>query len=210
MCARALAWAVLTAFFVVGAAATATAENMVPAPWRGEDRTSLQRWEFSTNANPAPADEYIGEFISPQATILNASAYKPELDGRQGIWPLGGQIFVTVQDYPEPMPEKKIWIQLTWEEENPGATPLVEAWAGVDKVDPVAGTLISQTDLPGNWWLSTYEITLSPNPPQETVHITHCIYVDELVIETQCMPEPATLSLLMAAGVVLLRRKRTA
>jgi hypothetical protein len=177
-----------------------------PAPWRGEDRTTLARWEFSTGADPAPVDEYVGEFTAPTATILNSTSYKDSLDGRQGVWPLGGQIFVALQNYSEPLGHKGIWVQLTWEAENAGATPLVEAWVGTDRVSPVTATQISQEDLPGNWWLGTYSILLAPSPPLETVHVTHCIYVDQLIVETQSMPEPHTL--VMALAGLLLRRPR--
>ena len=197
------------AIFIALAVGLITAASFAePAPWRGEDRTVLARWEFSTNANPSPVDEYIGEFTPPTATILNSSSYKSTLDGRQGIWPLGGQIFVMLENYPEALHHKDIWVQLTWEEENAGATPLVEAWAGIERAGAITATQVSQVDLPGNWWLGTYSITLSPNPALETVHITHCIYVDQLIIETQCMPEPGTLVLMGLASVFLRRWRR--
>jgi len=40
------------------------------------------------------------------------------LNGRQGVWPLSGEIWIDFPNQPEPLPFKDIYIQLTWEEQH--------------------------------------------------------------------------------------------
>jgi len=62
-----------------------------------------------------------------------------------------------------------------------------------------------------------YDLTLKPNPSDEKIYIQpmYCqIYIDEIVIDTICVPEPSSVLLLAvgAAGiaVLILRRRRRA
>lgn len=196
-------------------ALSVSAVYATPAPWRGQESSTLATWCFGTNANPACPDECVGQEPAPQATILNSSTYKDTLNGCQGIWPLGGQIFVPLQYGDNSTGEHQIWVQLAWCEENAGATPLVEGWLGPTRVDPVRATLVCQEDWPTDgadgtpnpWRLGTYSLSLT-GPDIATVHITHCIYVDNMTIETNPVPEPGVLLLTGLSGLLLLRRPR--
>jgi hypothetical protein len=49
---------------------------------------------------------------------------------------------------------------------------------------------VSDNPLPGsNWILSTYQIVLWPNPPEEWIAIKGDFIVDQLDIKTACVPE---------------------
>lgn len=184
-------------------AAPALADDIVHPWWRDDARTTYERWEFGTNANPVPADEYIGEFSTPQAAIPIGD-WRADKHGRQGVWKLSGEMLLEVENYPEPFEEKRVWIQVTWA----GELPTVEAWGETDIQDSVLATLVSQTLLEDPWVHTTFEVVLTPNPTFETIFIHGGAYVDEVVIDTICIPEPVTLWLLALGGLAVIRRKR--
>ena len=186
-------------------AASAFALDLNPPNWRTAPRTTFQLWGFDTNnANPLP-DVYFGPFNPLPADVRPLAGHEwiAALDNRTGVWPLSGQVFVPIKNFPEPFNEKLIWIQLTWT--TKGGVPVTEASG--DNGLMVDGTLLSEVPLANGWTHSTYQITLQPNPTQELVHIYGAIYLDEMVIDTICIPEPATLSLLIA-GALFAARKR--
>jgi hypothetical protein len=191
------------------AACTAWADDTYPPPWRGEPGTTFEEWEFSTSASPTPPDSFNNPYGTPSATATpgTGQSWQDEWGGAQGVWPLSGNIEATIPDSPVPLPYKDIWVQLTWAKQVDSSTPTV--WE-VDSGD--IGTLIEQdvlgtTGLPApndEWYHSTYLIQLEPNPSSEIVRIDGTLMVDELVIDTICVPEPGTLTLLATGLTALL------
>ena len=62
----------------------------------------------------------------------------------------------------------------------------------------------------GPWYTYNYGLTIEPNPTSETVTITvpECAVIDQIVVDTICIPEPGTLGLLVLGGLAVLRRRR--
>jgi hypothetical protein len=208
---RKLIWVVLLAV----AALPAFADDVYPPPWtRGGERTTFQRWEFSTpSTDPAP-DEVMNPFGTPTMSI-NGNEWLAVYDNREGVWalpdreptgePESGTMNITIPNAPDnPTWSKMISLQLTWEQEGT-VSPIIFA-------DNTQGQLI-ETDAIGGlpehpWFHSTWLISLPYNPEQETVHIGGDLMIDEVVVDTICtVPEPATMSLLALGGWVMLRRR---
>jgi hypothetical protein len=195
---------VLVCVAVAGVVA-AVADDLYPPPWRGQPGSTWAEWEFSTpNPNPAP-DFGFNPYGTPTTQVYPGVGQQwwSELNGRFGVWPLSGEGWFTIPNRPEPLPYKDIYIQLTWEPQAPGNRPLIEVTAP----QSVPGTLVSEIPLNGLWKHSIYTIRLYPNPAWETILVTGGIDMDQLVIDTICIPEPATVGLLALGALVAIRRR---
>jgi len=189
------------------------AEDLNPAPFRGQEGTTYALWEFPTgDPQPVPDDEfnpYGGAAMQIWPGV--GQGYWPSWGGRVGVWPLSGAAEIGIDNRPEGLEYKDIWVQLTWAEQVPGVAPLVwETISGVeaDVVDELVLGPTGEADPAGEFWHhTTYLIHLEPNPDFEIVRIDGAVMIDELVIDTICAPEPCTIALLSMGGIVLLRRK---
>jgi hypothetical protein len=127
-----------------------------------------------------------------------------------GAWPLSGEIDVHIPNLPEIRPHKEIWVQLTW---MPGALdpflPSVPV-IGVAPFDSMQMVQGDDIDLGNGWTHSLFMVTIWPNPVEEWITIKGNIAVDQLVIDTICIPEPATVIILGIGGVLALNRKKSA
>ena len=204
-------------FFFLGISLSCLAAfDLTPPDWRGEPRTTYQEWNFSTpSLSPLP-DEYEGPFDPLAATVQPVSGPWYRWFGwHQGVFPLSGHMYFPILNFEELSEEKVIQIQVTWFQKKCGYRPLIEAAPvfqedldGGSSADWIRAALVGEKKLRFGWRHSTYEIILRPNPPQEIIHITGAIYVDDVIIDTLCMPEPTTLILLGLGGVVLMLRSR--
>jgi hypothetical protein len=193
---------------MVGFIATNTAlgDDLFPPPWRGQPGTTWGEWEFLT-PDPMPLpDMGFNPYGTPTTHVYPGvgQVWWPTLNGRQGVWPLSGEIWMDIPNRPEPLPFKDIYIQLTWEPQAPGNTPFVMTMLP----QQVNATLVQTTPLGGLWNQSIYTIQLTPNPALEQILITGGIDVDEVVVDTRCFPEPTALGLLGAGTLVFALRRR--
>ncbi len=203
---RGLSLVLAVALMCVAAPSIAMADDLLPPPWRGQPGSTWAMWEYDTpNPNPLP-DLGFNPYGVPQTRVYPGvgQVWWPEVDGRVGVWPLSGEIWIDIPNRPQPNPWKDIYIQLTWAPQAPGNTPLVMT----TQPELVNGSLMREIPLGGPWMHSIYAIRLEPNPVWEQILITGGINVDEVVIDTICIPEPATMGLLGLGCLTLLRRRR--
>jgi hypothetical protein len=155
--------------------------------------------------------------------------------GRQGVYSLSGSFDMTIPNAPTPNELKRIWLQLTWYEQfsmdirdwigdkGPGSGTYGHDGIFISSSNPAAlfktATLISDTILQppvldpwsgeeNNWHQSVIELTMRPNPFVETIHVRAPIFIDEVVVDTICIPEPSALVLLVMGAISLLAFKR--
>ena len=207
------------------------ADDVNPPIWRGQESTTSQVWEFNYDSDPNSYERYyapdrpapggLPPLPDTHATVFPGDPEWMPIDdihnsGRIGIWGLSGWIDVFVNNYDDPNEFKWVWVQLTWASDVVGETPsptFINMAPAADLAWPV--TLTDQIDWGDGWFTSTYQWRIYPNPVDEVFTISYfdannraAIIVDQLVIDTWCVPEPATLGLFLVGGLALLRRRR--
>ena len=203
-----LVFAALVAVLMVS---TAGAEDLNPPPWdRGGENTTYQRWEFGDSSlNPPPEEDVQNPLGTPVCTIPDTwpnTAHLASYLDMGGVWRLESpdDIWITIQNYDNENPLKYIWMQITYASEE-GAQPLVLTNPGYTDI------VVSDPILLGEHWYVTYDITIEPNPPSEVIVIQPdacTTYIDEIVIDTICVPEPVTVCFLGLGALALLRKRR--
>ncbi|MHC4075592.1 MAG: hypothetical protein ACYSRZ_04180 [Planctomycetota bacterium] len=181
--------------------------------WRGMAGSTFQEWDFSTD-DPFPLPELSTSF-NPYGTtelMVDGHGWVDEFGSRSGIWALSGQIDVHIPNRPVIEGEKGIWVQLIWKGMEVSPNPYLpeEPIIGIAPFDFMT---MARNDEPldpldEGWVYSLFEINIWPNPIEEWVVVKGDIIVDYLSIDTICLPEPATLLLFGAAGLLNICSKK--
>lgn len=205
--------AILAVVGVVLALNSVEAEDYNPPPWtRGGPGTTYQKWEFGTDdATPSPEADYINPLGEAGLEVTGTAPWTVWLaDDHEhgGVWKFEDYIQVDIFNFDQENPYKEIWVQLTF------------AADGMDGLNPILSTVpaatgaaevIHKEQIDDWYWRATYSLIIELNPSSETIYIQprDCtMYLDELVIDTICVPEPITICLLGLGGLLLARRRR--
>jgi hypothetical protein len=188
-------------------------------PWDASlpNQTS-QAWEFTDLTFPyqpfAPVT-FSNDYGEP--TITTTTVTWPDIvPGPEGIEiptlhiDEPGGLTIWIPNNPDPNLEKLIFWQVT-SDKSPtptGTGPSVTTPGGATGTNLPAP--YPQVQYPGTTWY-TYNglIRVVPNPEGEWITFDFVVStnIEEIVINTVCIPEPATLSLLTLGGLALLRRR---
>ena len=214
---------VLSAILFLVAPLAASADDIQAPWWRGLWSTTSQVWDFGTDETGDWAGHPDWGGLAPDGPALGGNDPLPSTmlwiepiddwipddptTGRIGIWPLSGIIDVVVDNHEPPNEFKWVWVQLTWRPQLVGAEPLIY------DLDPAAAPgweprIVGTVDLGGDWYETTYEWRLYPNPPDEWFTIGGDIDVDQLIVDTWCIPEPGIMAIVGVSLLALWRRKR--
>ena len=218
----------LVAVLLAGASA-AFADDPFPPVWHGEWSTTYQYWDFLTNDTGSPdgltpdgpgelveglpGEPYIEPGYLPSTRLwVDPNGDWIDFDsesGRQGIWPLSGVIDVLVDNHDPVNPEKWMWVQVTWRS-TPGTTGEPDVFPATlpPEYTRTPVRIEDEQDYGNGWFTTLYRWEIFPNPIDERFGIVGDIWVDQLVVDTWCIPEPATLALLVMGGIAVLRKRR--
>ena len=207
--------AIVTIFATVAVLAAVVpvhADDVYPPAWRNAPGTTFEMWEFTTpDPVTAPEPGFHNPWGTPSAHAYPGTSQNwiDQWGGRQGMWPLSGTVEITIPNVPVQNPSKDIWVQITWARQVESSTPVV--W---DLLSGVHGTVVRDVALGSTgypfpndtWYHTTFQIHIEPNPASEIVKIDGTLVLDEVVVDTICVPEPASMALL-ALSVLALRRR---
>lgn len=204
-------------------ASLAIADDLVPPPWRVPGlplppTATVQEWTWDRgfqNPNDGTADQFLNEYGIP--TVVHpgtAGPYPilPMFEGREKVLCLdpGRRIEFKIPNVPHapPTAHKEVWMQITYFAGSGAPLPVPIAPPGGS-----AGLIGHMPVPPGGWMHSTFSLTYPDCPPEEVLAITNGtnnpVYIDQVVIDTICVPEPASMAILGAGLVsILARRKR--
>ena len=150
----------------------------------------------------------------PLATseAMGGIGFYPEVYGRFGVlelWPNDDLIF-HLDNYDIDNEEKWVRVQITYWGQA-GSPSSFNVWTDDNGAKPFPAVEADSYYHPDGWVTKAYDFILRPNPYWEDIGLqfdNHPVFVDQVVIDTWCVPEPATLGLLLIGGLAVLRRKR--
>ncbi len=209
----------------------AVTDDVQRPSWRGKFSTTWQYWNFDTPDPGATAplppdgpgpliDDPIGApyeqpgflpstglFVEPGP---NMEWIPDDPSGRTGIWPLSGSISVVVDNHDPDNLWKIMWVQVTWRPQGstPDSVPMLTNFDPTfSSAYPPRVTGQGDVDLGDGWFETTFVWRIEGNPPDEFFMIEGLIDVDQLIIDTWCIPEPASLLLFAISGGLLIRKR---
>jgi hypothetical protein len=193
----------------------AGAHDLLPPSWRGQEGSTYQEWDFLTSADPAAPDVIDNPYGTAVADIAydiygeGWLYYFEELGDQVGYWDIGtGSITVDIDNRPEPLPYKEVWVQVTYYQHIHDAPEITVPGGEFQYGDTV---LVDSAPNLGAWYLDLSVWRIEPNPVAEQVIFDGVAgsgaIIDQIVIDTICVPEPSAAALLML-GLVAVRRRR--
>ena len=214
-----MAWMCLTVL-----ALPVLADDVAPPPWSGGAPGSLfAEWDtWGGHPGLMAPDQW---FHNIPHTVTAPVATGPHATSRPSVGEPNERfdvMEVTAHDglmfhldnWDQRNPEKLIRIQITYR--SGGGEPIgFNVWPSLDPVGeglfiPAVPFLIDPRDLQGEWLTGVYDFTMVPNPEAETIGLKfsdYPVFVDQVVIDTICVPEPASIALLAMGGLALLRKR---
>ncbi len=210
---------VLFALSIVLVAGTLVqADYADPPGWESNPYFTHQSWDFSTDANPnsPPDGGYSNPYGIPSAT-LNSGTWVDDLEaygleGRQGGWLIESPTAKTdepalasiyVPNVANASLTKQVWVQATFASTNPDLEADMSIKVEGEGFSKYAdSTIISILNPSVGLCRATMLFTIFPQPAYENIVLradlegTEYLLLDQVDIDTRCIPEPGTLVLL--------------
>jgi hypothetical protein len=208
-------WLAIAALVVLSMAVVADAGVYTGPSWRGGPGTTFEKWSFADgSATPSADAGVVNPYGTPSLWIGDRATWSQTIDTYTGVWaPKTDEMDFQIPNRSATWAgtEKHIWAEITWKVAglDTRTTHDDSLMVGVDPEGDYTAMNFTRLDTSlGNGWFSTIvKVDIWPNPLSEWITVKGDIYIDEVTIDTQCVPEPATLGLLIGGAFMAIRRK---
>ena len=201
----------------------AQADYYDPPGWDSNPYFTHQSWQFDTNAIPSAPTTDNNPFGVAEYDAMGATWYG-SFDGRSGVWEYNQGSwadFIVPNSLNENL-TKEVWFQATYFTADNGQIS-EGSWIFPDSFGDVTFARVSREAVEGEagWYHDTWMGTIIPQPSLEDFFIVFddglggpaTVYVDQVDIDTRCVPIPCTV-LLLGSGLIgfvgIIRRKSCA
>jgi hypothetical protein len=179
-----------------------------------------QEWEFYNISFPGSSILPEDGWQNPNGPATAVLDYGPTTGGHR-VWSgdYEGVMFdrenlgisIEIPNYDNDNPDKKIYVEIIYSGEISDASV---TWQGLNGIETTTVADVVEDKLLSDGWREYSALwTIQPNPAVETIQYSFVpgaqleAQLDYILVQTSCIPEPATLLLLGLGGLVL-RKKR--
>lgn len=193
-------------------ASFAAADYVDPPNWGDNPYYTHQSWEFDTESlSPDVVDNPYGDPLM----VINGGVYS------NGGWMFNGpitadqmnpQLGIYIPNTPNPELLKEIWLQVTLNTNDWGLADSLQLWAMANNGTPYPPNLeeldINVVDETTGRIRLTVPIDIFPQPANEWIYLTASmdegsfIFLDEIDVDTRCVPEPSAIVLLVCSAIM--------
>ena len=202
---------------LLAASGAAMADDLTPPPWRFQPQTTVQHWDFSAGPGGGAPDALPLNNIygTPNFVPTTGTNWLTTFNGRNNVWALGGggSLNFDIPNDGDPNDTKFLWLQITYFSLAPTPPPGVVIGSSSGLFTQIGGPF--NTALPGGWVHQLTQWQITPCPLFERVTIFPGLvgaqsFIDQVVVDTQCVPTPTpgTASLAAVGGLLAFRRRR--
>jgi hypothetical protein len=216
-------------FILIAITGLATADNTLPPPWAGEDGTVYAAWDNWTNfpggvgtPDGMPPDEWasypsgLPDAPEAYAIMITSPEFLETYEGRDNVIELN-EDYELVFDMPNfaQNEHKEVWIQVTYYPTDSNQLPWFDVYA--ENMEYMTEQVFEDAvEWPDGWVTGAWSFQIWPNPEREEIKLNfsggegslYPAYVDQVVIDTWCVPEPMTISFAALGSMALLRRRK--
>ena len=212
---------ILALIVVLCMAAPVLADDLFPPDWRGDPGSTFQHWTFDND--PAGSSILLPDVVDNpfgQPELLDnypsSADWYQDYEGRQGVYHFYWNFWLDIPNQPLPNPLKWIQVQITWWDAgdmdlyDPGFPEFLpdESFLPTGEFTNVSSNTIV---LEGQWKHTTWLIEITPNVDFESLFFQGLeddeMIIDQIVVDTICIPSPGALALLGLAGLAGRRRR---
>ncbi len=219
-----VSFAVIGCFVVLcGSSVAARADDLFPPDWRGVEGTFVTEFDGWREGGVGPfawfPDYHTfqpdpGGTVGPQVVLASTSTgvVLDSFHGRQGVLQIPSNespLRFWADNFDWPSLSKPVRMQFVYH--SSGDAP--DSLTLLTNVGVLTVPEIYSQDLADGWVFKMFDFEIVPNPPHEIIDIhfdggNGTAYIDQLVVDTHCAPEPAAMSMLAIGALTLLRRRR--